>query len=56
MCKTDEDEFKVATYAKPVSCILSTLKGAPISFYLQENSEIVLEQEGNYWGIGCIEL
>jgi hypothetical protein len=56
MCKTDEDDLRVATYAKPMSCILSILKGAPTSFYLSQDSEIVIEQEGNYWGIGCIEL
>jgi len=55
MCKTDEDELRVAAYAKPLSCILSILKGAPVSFYLGEDSPVILEQEGNYWGVAKID-
>jgi hypothetical protein len=55
MCRTKEADLRIASYAKTVSDTLTMLKGTPVSFYLLKDKEIIMEQEGNYWGVLPIE-
>ncbi len=50
-----KEEFRSLVYAKPLTKMLDVLKEAPINIYILEDHPIVLEQEGNYWGIGEIK-
>lgn len=53
LCKTDGDtEVRVAFYATHMNKLLNQIKGAPVSFYIgNDYGEIIVEQEGNIWGI-----
>lgn len=60
ICKTKKKVQTSAYFAGPLSAIFKILKGAPITFYLateqMEDNTLVIEQEGNYWGVGHVEM